>query len=73
MAIATRSARFSDAGSLGQGQGGLLTGLVERFARCRVCRAAVNELADLSDRGLGDLGSHRSTVRELAAKAANQA
>lgn len=73
MATAIHSARLADAASLGQRQCGLLTNLAERFAQYRIYRSTLNELAGLSDRELGDLGFHRTTIREVAAKAAYEA
>lgn len=45
----------------------------ERFARHRVYRQTVNELASLSDRDLHDLGLHRSMIEEVAREAAAKA
>lgn len=42
-----------------------------RFARYRMYRQTVNELAGLSDRELADLGLHRSMIRRVAMQAAN--
>ncbi len=41
----------------------------ERFARHRLFRQTVNELSDLSDRELDDLGLHRSMIRGAAYRA----
>ena len=41
-----------------------------RFARYRMYRQTVNELAGLSDRALADLGLHRSMIRRVALQAA---
>lgn len=61
-------------------QGGLLsrlaearTALGERFARRAVYRRTLNEMSMLSDRDLADLGVHRSQLRSIAWKAAQDA
>lgn len=61
-------------------QGGLLSrlsetriALGERFARRAVYRRTLNEMSMLSDRDLADLGVHRSQLRSIAWKAAQDA
>lgn len=39
--------------------------------RNKVYRATVEELSTLSDRGLNDLGIHRSAIKRIALEAAN--
>lgn len=43
-----------------------------RFVRYRIYRQTVNELSDLSNRELADLGLHRSMIRRLAQQAAEE-
>lgn len=43
-----------------------------RFASYRMYRQTVNELSNLSDRELADLGLHRSMIRRLAKQAADE-
>ncbi|MFC6686767.1 DUF1127 domain-containing protein [Jhaorihella thermophila] len=42
----------------------------ERFAEYRRYRRTVNELSELSDRELADLGLHRSAIKSVALEAA---
>ncbi|MEN8889062.1 MAG: DUF1127 domain-containing protein [Celeribacter marinus] len=45
-------------------------GLSERYARYNVYRETMNELSELSDRDLADLGLARSTIKSVAFEAA---
>jgi uncharacterized protein YjiS (DUF1127 family) len=45
----------------------------ERFRQYRVMRATYNELNQLSDRELNDLGLSRSMIRRLAIEASHEA
>lgn len=70
MAVASTNSAHKDASTFG------FASLVEtaktRFARYRLYRQTVNELSDLSDRELADLGLHRSMIRRLAMQAADE-
>lgn len=48
----------------------LFAGLGERLAQRRVYRTTLNELANLTDRELRDLGVHRSAIKAIAHEAA---
>lgn len=56
--------------SLGQTFNGLRDTLAARFAAARTYRTTLNELNQLSDRELADLGLHRSQLRGVAQEAA---
>ena len=47
-----------------------LGGLGQRFARYRLYRRTLSELASMSNRELADLGLHRSEIRRVAYHAA---
>ncbi|MEX0307300.1 MAG: DUF1127 domain-containing protein [Ruegeria sp.] len=47
----------------------LIEGAKARFTRYRLYRQTVNELSELSNRELADLGLHRSMIRRLAMQA----
>ncbi|SLN19501.1 hypothetical protein RUM8411_00666 [Ruegeria meonggei] len=70
MAVATQQTALKGAPATG------LTSLIEvaktRFARYRMYRQTVNELSELSDRELADLGLHRSMIRRLAMQATEE-
>ncbi len=70
MAVATNHTALKSAPATG------LASLIEaakfRFARYRVYRQTVNELSELSDRELADLGLHRSMIRRLAIQASEE-
>ncbi|MDR9486300.1 MAG: DUF1127 domain-containing protein [Sediminimonas sp.] len=44
----------------------VLKGLGERYARYRIYRETLNELASLSNRELSDIGMSRSQIRSVA-------
>jgi uncharacterized protein YjiS (DUF1127 family) len=48
----------------------LRTDLAERATKYRLYRETLNELAQLTDRELEDLGLHRATIAEVARTAA---
>ncbi len=50
--------------------GGILAGLKQRMTQYHVYRTTLNELSNLSDRELFDLGISRMDVRSIAYKAA---
>ncbi|WP_299863077.1 DUF1127 domain-containing protein [uncultured Roseobacter sp.] len=50
----------------------LLQAAAQRYATYRVYRETYNELAQLSDRDLNDLGLSRSMIRGLALEAAEK-
>ena len=54
------------------GMASLIDAAKIRFARHRVYRRTVNELSELSNRELADLGLHRSMIRRLALQAAEE-
>lgn len=49
---------------------GFIGGLTKRFANYKTYRTTLEELQNLSDRELADLGIHRSTLRSIAYRAA---
>ncbi|GGH30178.1 protein of unknown function [Cribrihabitans marinus] len=62
---------FSAAKSLeASGFATLLDNLVTRFTQYRLYRQTVNELSELSNRELDDLGLNRSMIRRVAYQAA---
>ncbi|MGR3712302.1 MAG: DUF1127 domain-containing protein [Shimia sp.] len=50
----------------------LFSNLAERARQYRTYRQTVNELNELSDRELADLGLHRSMIRRLAIEASRE-
>ncbi|HVG49441.1 MAG TPA: DUF1127 domain-containing protein [Rubellimicrobium sp.] len=52
---------------------GLWPALSARLASYRVYRRTLDELSQLSDRDLADMGMHRSTIGDVAREAARQA
>lgn len=50
--------------------GGLFKSISERFARYRVYRETMQELSQLNDRDLADLGLSRASLRAVAYEAA---
>lgn len=73
MATIIHTARASGATPFDQGLSGLRTTLAERFARYRTYRTTLNELAQLTDRELADMGMHRADIRTIAHEAAYKA
>ena len=53
--------------------GGLWPALAARIAWYRAYRRTLEELSQLSDRDLADMGMHRSTLAEVAREAADRA
>ncbi len=70
MAYATQTDRALGGATLTQRLGGARGTLAERFARYRTYRKTLNELAQLSDRDLADLGVHRADIAGIARDAA---
>lgn len=56
--------------SLGQRFAALRAELAEKVAKRKVYRTTLNELRDLSDRDLADLGLSRSMIKGIALEAA---
>lgn len=73
MATATPTTRAISTTSFGQGLSGLRINLAERFARYRAYRTTLNELAQLTNRELADMGLHHSDIRQIAHEAAYKA
>lgn len=72
MAYAPQTTRAQGGTSLDYGLTGLWANLSARFAWHRNYRRTIEELQMLSDRELGDLGIHRSQIREIAREAADR-
>ncbi|WP_037309449.1 DUF1127 domain-containing protein [Ruegeria halocynthiae] len=70
MAVATHHTALK--GAPVTGLASLFEAAKTRFARYRVYRQTVNELSELSNRELADLGLHRSMIRRLAMQAAEE-
>ncbi|MCG7519202.1 DUF1127 domain-containing protein [Ruegeria sp. Ofav3-42] len=68
MAVATHNTALK--GAPVTGLASLIEAAKTRFARYRIYRQTVNELSELSNRELADLGLHRSMIRRLAQQAA---
>ncbi|WP_170422733.1 DUF1127 domain-containing protein [Ruegeria arenilitoris] len=68
MAVATQNTALK--GVPATGLASLFEAAKTRFARYRIYRQTVNELSELSNRELADLGLHRSMIRRLALQAA---
>lgn len=73
MASANQARRAHEGLSILQRAADLRADLLERFARYRLYRATLSELASLSDRDLADLGLHRSMIDEVAREATHRA
>jgi uncharacterized protein YjiS (DUF1127 family) len=65
----TRALRDTSLGLLS----GLWPALAARIAWYRAYRRTLEELSQLSDRDLADMGMHRSTLAEVAREAADRA
>ncbi|WP_171120631.1 MULTISPECIES: DUF1127 domain-containing protein [unclassified Ruegeria] len=70
MAVATHHTALKNAPATGLAS--LIEAAKARYARHRVYRQTVNELSELSNRELADLGLHRSMIRRLALRAAEE-
>ncbi|WP_170444903.1 DUF1127 domain-containing protein [Ruegeria arenilitoris] len=70
MAVASTNSADKSASTFGFAS--LIETMKTRIARYRVYRQTVNELSELSDRELADLGLHRSMIRRLAMQAAEE-
>ena len=70
MAYASQTRPFHDS-TVGSGLGGLRSALATRIAWYRRYRRTLEELSQLSDRDLADMGMHRSTIRDVARDAAD--
>ena len=57
-------------GFAGTANAGLVAKLAERFAQYKTYRATINELSDLNDRELSDLGISRSMIKRIAIETA---
>lgn len=73
MAFAHDTQRADQGASLTQRLGGLRADLADRISRYRLYRATVNELAQLSERELNDLGLSSSDITDVARRAAYKA
>jgi uncharacterized protein YjiS (DUF1127 family) len=71
MAYATDTRSFG--ASLGERITGLKASLADRYAKYKVYRATMAELAALSDRDLSDLGISRGMINAIATEAAYSA
>ena len=67
MATATQTRTLPDASF---GFGGLRSAVSGRLASYRAYRRTLDELSQLSDRDLADMGLHRSTIADVARDAA---
>ena len=72
MAYAPQTRALHDT-SLGSSLGGLWSGLSARIEWYRHYRRTMDELSQLSDRDLADMGMHRSLIRDIAREAADRA
>ena len=70
MAYTTHTDRALGNDTIGQRFGTARATFAERFARYRTYRQTLNELAQLSDRDLQDLGVFRADIRSIAHQAA---
>ncbi len=70
MAVATHQTALK--GAPATGLASLIEASKTRFVRYRVYRRTVNELSELSNRELADLGLHRSMIRRVAMQAAEE-
>ena len=70
MAVATHQTALESAPATGLAS--LIEAAKTRYGRYRIYRQTVNELSELSNRELADLGLHRSMIRCLAMQAAEE-
>lgn len=70
MAAATHHSALDGASTTGLAS--LIEAAKTRFARYRMYRRTVNELSELSNRDLADLGLNRSMIRRVALQAAEE-
>ncbi|WP_170409404.1 DUF1127 domain-containing protein [Ruegeria atlantica] len=70
MAVAAHNTTLK--GAPATGLASLFEAAKTRFTQYRVYRQTVNELSDLSNRELADLGLHRSMIRRMAQQAAEE-
>ena len=68
MSVMEYNSRFETARS--EGIVGFVNGLRDRVARYQTYRRTFDELENLSDRELSDLGIHRSMIRSVAYRSA---
>ena len=73
MAYTTHNDRALGGASLGQTLSTLKANLAQRFAQFRAYRTTLNELSQLSDRELADMGIHRANIGAIARDAAYRA
>lgn len=73
MAFAHDTHRAQTETTLGGWISALRADVAERFAKYRLYRTTLNELASLSDRDLLDLGLHRGMIDAVAREAAYKA
>lgn len=73
MATAIHTTRLSNTGLFAQDLSGPRTNLAERFAQYRIYRTTLNELAQLTDRELADMGIHRADIRTITHEATYKA
>ncbi|RBW61062.1 DUF1127 domain-containing protein [Ruegeria sp. A3M17] len=70
MAVATHNTTLK--GAPATSLASLIQATKTRFAQYRIYRQTVNELSELSNRELADLGLQRSMIRRLAQQAAEE-
>ena len=73
MAYVTHNDRALGGASIGHTLSTLTANLAHRFAQFRAHRSTLNELAQLSDRELADIGIHRANISTVARNTAYRA
>ena len=73
MTYMTHDDRAHGGTSIGQALSGLKANLGQRLARLLAYRRTLNELAQLSDRELADIGVHRANIDAVARGFASRA